>query len=1131
MCCSIYPICKKTDFYPVQRKICIALFLLCICGKVAAQYQIPFSNYTMKNGLVQNQVLDICQDHKGYIWIATAGGVSRFDGKIFKNFTVSDGLPVNTVTELLADSRNRIWMATMGGGITVYDGKIFRTYTTENGLPSNTFESDDLKKLLMEDAQGNIWCRTNTGGISVIGHSKVITYNKSNGFPAEHVFCFKEDTQGRILCATEMGLSVIDRGKMTHHIFENAGFSGISNIIVNQKGEIWLIGNQPAQFIDEQLVEYHGLPKSGKITEAGFDFRDRLWVATATNGLYFFDDGKFIPFPGITEPVFKFYEDSQHNIWFLTQRNGVYQLAEGKIKHFSHQYGLVHNATTCIFEDEEGNIWMGTNSGISMYGKVIFETLTVGSGLTNNDVMCVCADLFENVWCGPLNGGLVKIHEQEMEFFASPEKNRKPETNSFLSIEPAGKDLLLGSMGAGTGRFSNGRITLDKQRKEDERVNKILNINDNEYWAASSVGLIHVCGKNKKYYNVADGLPEDYINMLVSDGLGRIWSTSSLGLSVFEGERFTKYTVDNGLPNNACTDITVDKYGAVWVGTENGLCKITEKNGKPDFKIYTIADGLSSNSISLVHADRSDRLWVGYLGGLNTIDLKTDSIVNYNEADGFHALDTYYGAAATDIQGNVWFGTVEGLVKYNPQADRKRATPPRTYITGVSLTDGSDIAAFSDSIAALTGLPVNLKLPHHRNNILINWIGIHFTIPAKNKYRFMLEEYDETWYEASVETSHVYRHLSPGHYTFKVMACNNDGVWNSEPVAYSFTVRRPWWATIIAFIVYALVLTTIIYLYIRWRERKLTEENRILEEKVDERTLEIEIQRQNIFEVNKLLKEHKDELIVQRDMAAAQRDQIAEQRREIMDSIQYAQRIQNAIMPAQTLMDDLLRNYFVFFKPRNIVSGDYYWATGRGTKTVLAVADCTGHGVPGAFMSIIGISFLNEIVLKREIETASEILNELRKNIKFILSQTGVVGEQRDGMDMALCIIDFDAMELQYAGAYNPLCLVRSGALIEYKADKMPVGIYVAGKEKDFTNHLIPMQKEDMLYLFSDGYYDQFGGKDNAKFKSKPFKQLLTELSVLPVERQNELLIETHEQWKGDRNQLDDILVIGIRIN
>ena len=311
----------------------------------------------------------------------------------------------------------------------------------------------------------------------------------------------------------------------------------------------------------------------------------------------------------------------------------------------------------------------------------------------------------------------------------------------------------------------------------------------------------------------------------------------------------------------------------------------------------------------------------------------------------------------------------------------------------------------------------------------------------------------------------------------------------------------------------------------------MIEEKQILEEKVSERPLEIEIQRQNIFEVNKLLKEHKDELIVQRDMASAQRDQIAEQRREIMDSIHYAQRIQNAIMPGQTLMNEILSEYFVFFRPRNVVSGDYYWVTRLGNKTLAVAADCTGHGVPGSLMSMLGISLLNEMVLKREIETASEILNELRTNIKFILSQTGAAGEQHDGMDMALCIIDYQAMELQYAGAYNPLYLIRSGVLMEYKADKMPVGIFLPDKEKDFTNQIIPLQHNDMLYIFSDGYIDQFGEENNEKFKSKPFKRLLTELSVLPVERQKKILIETHDKWKGNGNQLDDILVFGIRIN
>ena len=272
---------KKFGFLLIMRSVCCALLLFCLIGRVSAQYQIPFINYTMKNGLVKNQVQDICQDHKGYIWIATVGGVSRFDGKSFKNFTVSDGLPANMITELLVDRRNRIWMATIGGGLTVYDGKTFRTYTTNNGLASNNLVSEGFNKLLMEDSQGNIWCRTNEG-LSVIGDSGVITYNKSNGFVAEQVYCFVEDSSGCILCATEMGLSVIDHGKIENHIFENANFSGISNIVMNRKGEIWTLGDQLARFVDNQLLAHHVLSHTFKTNMARFDSCDRLWVATAS---------------------------------------------------------------------------------------------------------------------------------------------------------------------------------------------------------------------------------------------------------------------------------------------------------------------------------------------------------------------------------------------------------------------------------------------------------------------------------------------------------------------------------------------------------------------------------------------------------------------------------------------------------------------------------------------------------------------------------------------------------------------------------------------------------------------------------------------------------------------------------
>jgi len=1122
----------KFEYLPGMRSACFVFLFFCILGSVSAQYQIPFLNYSMKNGLMQNQVFDICQDHKGYIWMATTGGVSRFDGTYFKNFTVSDGLPVNVITELLVDRRNRIWMATNGGGLTVFDGKTFHTYTTGNGLASNHFKTDGFNKILIEDSKGNIWCRSAEEGVSMIGESEVITYNKSNGLASNKVTCLKEDTRGRILCGTGEGLSVIHQGKIVNHVFSQ----GVSNVVINQKDEIWLFGKQVARFIDGQPFVYHAFPQPSQTITAVSDFRDRLWIATDRGELFIFGDEKLTLIRRRQETVFKIFEDSRRNTWLSTRENGVYKYVGDQTENYIKLYGLLDNTVNCVFEDTEGNIWIGTEGGASMYGKVIFERLTVESGFPGNHISSVAVDSSGWVWCSPDHKGLVRINDRKITFFESPVREKDSPFNTINSIASAGEDLILGS-GTGTGRFTKGRFIFDRQI-DDTHVNYILTLNDHEYWVASSDGLIHVLGKNKEHYTVADGLPDNDVRFLLRDGQGKIWCTTPSGLSVFDGKQFVNYTVENGLPNNSCTDLEIDPYGAIWVGTENGLCKITKKNGDEEFKTYTVTDGLSSNMIHLIHYDRngSERLWVGYPGGLNAIDLKTDSIVNYTEADGYRGWDCYYGAAVTDMQGNVWFGTVEGLLRYNPQADIRRTTLPRTYITGISLTDGSDIALYADSISSQTGLPVNLVLPHHQNNIRMDWIGIHFTIPSKIRYSYILEGYENTWHEESTATFREYR-LSPGRYTFKVIACNNDGVWNTEPVEFSFTVRRQWWASIFAYIDYAILLAALIYLYVRWRGRWLRKRNRILEQKVHERTVEIQIQKQEILEVNKLLlevnkllKEHKDEMIMQRDMAAGQRDKIAEQRREIMDSIHYAEKIQKAIMPDQSRMSEIFDDHFVFFRPLNVVSGDYYWATRKGSKMVVVAADCTGHGVPGAFMSILGITLLNEIVLKREIDTASEILDELRENIKFTLSQKGTAGEQRDGMDMALCIIDYEAMKLQYAGAYNPLYLVRNSEMIEYKPNKMPVGIFVVDNENNFTNHRISLQPGDTLYLFSDGYIDQFGGEKNTKFKSKQFKQLLLKISSLPMNRQKQLLIESHEKWKGHSEQVDDILVIGIRI-
>ena len=255
---------------------------------------------------------------------------------------------------------------------------------------------------------------------------------------------------------------------------------------------------------------------------------------------------------------------------------------------------------------------------------------------------------------------------------------------------------------------------------------------------------------------------------------------------------------------------------------------------------------------------------------------------------------------------------------------------------------------------------------------------------------------------------------------------------------------------------------------------------------------------------------------------------VRERTKEITDSIEYASRIQNALLPPGEEMDALLPSYFILNKPRNIVSGDYYWVARKDKKVVVAVADCTGHGVPGAFMSILGITYLNEILNKLEAIRASEILNQLRAQIIKSLHQTGRAKETKDGMEVALCVVDFEKRLLQYSGAFRPLYLFRNNELIELKGDRMPIGYYHIDSQF-FSNQEMAFRENDMIYMFSDGYVDQLGGPNRKTYKSNRFKQLLKVIHRKPLEEQKKILQSENESWKNNIEQIDDILIMGVR--
>lgn len=305
-----------------------------------------------------------------------------------------------------------------------------------------------------------------------------------------------------------------------------------------------------------------------------------------------------------------------------------------------------------------------------------------------------------------------------------------------------------------------------------------------------------------------------------------------------------------------------------------------------------------------------------------------------------------------------------------------------------------------------------------------------------------------------------------------------------------------------------------------------------LQEIVEKRTKALECQKERIVQQKEEIQAQRDSLFEQNKQIEIQKEIAIQQNGDIISSIEYAKRIQNALLPSEQKLERYFKNNFVLYKPKDIISGDFYWTkhieNGKFNISILAVADCTGHGVPGALMSMLGIAFLNEIVLKKEVETANQILDKLReKVIESLQSQSGEM-ITNDGMDIALILIDHNTNKIHFTGANRPLYFIRDKILQVIDGDKMPIGKH-GTIDSSFTNHEILLKKNDVIYLLSDGYADQFGGPKNKKFKRKRLKDLLFEIHDKPLIVQKELLNDEHEKWQHTNRQTDDILILGVK--
>jgi ligand-binding sensor domain-containing protein/serine phosphatase RsbU (regulator of sigma subunit) len=1087
--------------------------LLCTAMLLPANAQkLPFSNYTIQDGLPNNTVNGICQDTDGYIWFATQVGAARYDGYEFTFFNISNGLPDNFVNCILAGSNGYVWFGTEQG-IARYDGSGFKLYSEKDGLVSNRVDR------LVEDHSGNIWAVT-VYGISVLTSDTVLSYTKEDALTDNTIKDIFVDSRGWIHVATYpvTGLTIFQdpfsyKRLLTDYV--------IWDIAETKDGRFWYATQNKGIMVQDQdgedsrMLGYEEGLTDEIVLSLMVDHLGRVWCGTYVEGLFVCEDGVFrkVSSEHGTEPLaVEIFEDSKHRVWIMDNQDGVWLKDQQGLRNYTMANDLVYDIVTDIMEDKYGNIWLATLSGVSKYGRVIFEVFDSDVVLPENNVISTFFDSRERLWFGTY-GHLLYMKENTI--YMLEERNGFIQgTNPLSFAEDNNKNIYIGT-DKGLLYF-NGRslIPLDYwgQNSVDIQFFSLLHTNDQKLWCGTDSGLYILNGTRVEVPLGNRNLADPQVNAMdrVDD---RVYCATEGGVSVFdiEGHHLANYTTLDSLSSNVCNDITHDVEGNIWVATDRGLSKITNSRN-PVITNYNMTHGLTSSAIYFLVFNDSTSLWLGTDRGLFRFNTNSGETEFYGIEDGFYPLDTYRGAATKGSGKELWMGTVSGLVHYLPAYDITDTVPP-DLILFPPIVDGQEYIADAENGE------LHPSFPYNKNSLVFNFTAIHTTIPTQNSFSFYLEGYDDDWSEPVADRTAVYRKIPNGNYVFKLMAFNLDGTPTDSEASFAFSIKPPFWKTIWFILLEIIAGLSLVYGTIKYRERQLIREKRVLEVKVKERTREIEEQKVEI-------EAQRDEISEQKNFVENQRDQIALQNKEITDSIQYARHIQQAVLPGKLALEKTLPEHFILFKPRDIVSGDFFWVDQKNDRIIVCAADCTGHGVPGAFMSLLGLTFLNEIVNKDEILKASEILNRLR--IYIINAMSHKDSQARDGMDLSLVIIDKQLNMMEYAGAYNPLVIIRGEEMIEYKADKMPIGKHV-GEEHSFTNHKLHVQNGDVIYLFTDGFPDQFGGEKGGKYKARPFKRLLQEISTQSMKKQEKLLEHELQSWMGETEQVDDILVMGMR--
>ena len=1023
-----------------------------------------FINYGIEKNIPNGFVYTINQSDDGFLWVGTANRLTRFDGYNFFNVQYPDSTDSRVPTTCLKDKNGRLWFGYSDGAV---------MYAVENKLKMVSLQNAKSISEIIEGPNGLIYIIPQGKAIYSINPLKPEEIHQYS-FQIEPVlFSASFTTAGRLLIGTQENLMLCQLKKDSVSVIktiEGLDSYSVTAIHMTRDSSRFIIGTDDNGLYQlkisdkgEELSRFpdHQELRTLKVQSVSEGSEGSFWISTSGSGAIQFD---------------------------LTDNSDIVN----SVRYYDLNSGLPGNDVKTVFQDNEGNYWFGLyGEGISMLSSYALGFYSPGKNEQENNILYI-KNLDNNYLLGtPAGFHIFDLKDgRSLSFTNLTNQTGHSEIKSYY-LDNEG-NLWIGT--GGNGLFIRNRTGAVKRfyRSGDTGADDIkdIEIDSRNIWLATTNGVIVLDkeGNTIKKFDINNGLPHNSINkiLLTKEGLTYIGTETD---KLFKIDRDFNISAVNGTmtgsTRNRILSFTQTANGAVWVATDgNGVFRFLNDS------VSTVnrANDLMSNFCYSILADADNNIWVGHNKGISKYNTKTRTVRIFGNDFAKTGLCNSNGMFES-ADKKVFIGTTDGLMVYDQLKERKSLAGPFNNINIIEIND------------VQYPYQPSFVLPYKKYKIKVYYSGINFSAPDKVYYRSFLDNFDSDWSKMTTSREAMYS-LSDGKYKFSLISVNEEGISRGTPVSFSILIKKPFYRTWWAILLEITILSVIVILIIRQRDKAQKRIQEYLEKELAART----------------------------SVVMKQKGEIELQNIEITDSINYAKRIQTSILPDINKLKESFKDAFILFHPRDIVSGDFYWFDKlEEDKFILVCADSTGHGVPGAFMSMIGSTLLQDIVTRKRISKPSEILSLLDKQIFSTLNQNVELGVSNDGMDMVVCEFSIAKRHVRFASAMRPVILVIDGEPLYIKGNRSSVG----GEsviEKFFDDQEYYLKEGDTIYLFSDGLPDQFGGPDGKKMKIARLKRMIEQVSKLPMDEQKKAMTKFYFDWKGSYDQVDDVLLMGVKV-